>query len=149
MVVRILGAWFSNSIRAEELWISTVDKVVQYLDRWRQSHPTIEGRCPIVQMVVGGIIQYLTQMQGMPGNIEHALVQVIKNFTWHEKRAPIAEHVLYSPRSEGDRDLLDIAIRNEAINMMQLKLYLCLGQDRLLWALVADVLLALNVPASE
>ena len=40
-----------------------IDKI---LDQWERVHPTMEGRCLIVQAIVGGVTQYLTQVQGMP-----------------------------------------------------------------------------------
>ncbi|KAG6894098.1 hypothetical protein C0992_007522 [Termitomyces sp. T32_za158] len=85
----------------------------------------------------------------MPKNIERVLARKIRAFTWNEKKAPVAGHILFAPRDEGGRDLLDIVSRNEAIGVMWLKAYLNLGPERPLWAWVADALLARNVPTSE
>lgn len=120
-----------------------------YLKRWEMSHPTLEGRRLIIQMVVGGITQYLTQVQRMPEVVERELTRKIRASIWNNKRAPVGDHVLFAPQKEGGRALLDIKARNEAIDVMWLKLYLNLGPDRPLWASLVDTLIALNVPASE
>ena len=109
----------------------------------------MEGRCLIVQMIVGGMTQYLAQVQGMPSNIESKLREKIRNFVWHDKRAPVSEQILFSPIDDGGRALLDISTRNEAIEVMWLKSYLSFGPERPLWALVADEIFAINIPQSE
>jgi hypothetical protein len=43
------------------------------LDLWSKSHPTLEGKRLIVQMVVAGMTQFLTKAQGMPPKIENKL----------------------------------------------------------------------------
>ncbi|KAF5376091.1 hypothetical protein D9615_007753 [Tricholomella constricta] len=147
--VRILGAWFGNCLSGEEPWPALLDKVDRCLAQWEKSRPSIEGRRLIVQMVVGGMTQYLTQVQGMPDKIEKELTKKIRDFIWAEKRSPINAETLFAPIELGGRGLLDLWARNEAIAVMWLKSYLNLGPDRPLWALVADTLLARDTPASE
>ena len=48
---------------------------------------------------------------------------------------------LRKSRSEGGIGLIDLKIRNEAIEVMWLKEFLSLGPNRPVWAFVADVLL--------
>ena len=38
----------------------------------------------IIQMVVGGYMQFLMQAQGMPTKIEDALTKMIRNFIWED-----------------------------------------------------------------
>ncbi|KAF8079076.1 hypothetical protein FPV67DRAFT_1389873, partial [Lyophyllum atratum] len=83
--VRILGAWFGNGVRKEEPWDRILKKVDECLSRWEKGHPTLEGRKLIVQMMVGGMTQYLTQVQGMPKGVEKRLKKVIRRFVWNEK----------------------------------------------------------------
>ncbi|KAJ4480838.1 hypothetical protein J3R30DRAFT_3287868 [Lentinula aciculospora] len=45
-----------------------------------KSKPTIEGRCLIISMMVGGMTQYLTKVQGMPKDIEDKLAKRIQRF---------------------------------------------------------------------
>ncbi|KAF5367240.1 hypothetical protein D9615_010668 [Tricholomella constricta] len=147
--VRILGAWFGNEITAEGPWSIVMDKIETHLSRWEKSNPTMEGRKLITHMVVGGITQYLTQVQGMPKVIEKRLAKMIRTFVWKEKRSPVSEAALFLPTKDGGRGLLDIHARNEAIEIMWLKTYLNLGDDRPLWTLVADALIAGNTPKTE
>ncbi|KAF8059889.1 hypothetical protein FPV67DRAFT_1424514, partial [Lyophyllum atratum] len=85
----------------------------------------------------------------MPASVEKKLRKKIRNFTWHDKRAPVSEEILFAPIEEGGRGLLDVSARNEAIEVKWLASYLSFGPDRPLWALVADELFALNVPQTE
>ncbi|KAJ3963298.1 hypothetical protein EV361DRAFT_774930, partial [Lentinula raphanica] len=58
------------------------------LNRWNQCKPTMEGRRLIISMIIGGMTQYLTKVQGMPKEIEDKLAKRIRNFLWDGK-----EHV--------------------------------------------------------
>ncbi|KAE9387764.1 hypothetical protein BT96DRAFT_761370, partial [Gymnopus androsaceus JB14] len=80
--VRILGAWFGNKISSEQVWTPVLEKIDTNLARWAKSGPTMEGRRHIVQMVVGGMTQYLTVVQGMPETIEKRLTKRINTFLW-------------------------------------------------------------------
>src|SRR6266508_6440228 len=62
---------------------------------------------------------------------------------------PVNTETLYTPTEMGGRGLLDIKSRNEAIDLMWLKSYLKFNNNRPLWTLVADVLMAINLPKSE
>ena len=111
---------------------------------------TIEGRKLIIQMVVGGMTQYLTQVQGMPTSTEKKLEKRIRKFIWRERTmTPVNTETLYAPIEIGDRGLLDIKSRNKAIDLIWLKSYLKFYSDRPLWTLVADALMAINLPQSE
>lgn len=109
----------------------------------------MEGQKLIVQMVVAGMSQYLTQVQGMPKYVENVLSKQVKNFMWGGKSPLVNKDTLFKRIDEGGRGLVDIRARNKAIDIMWLKSYLDFGPDRPLWALVVDVLMVLNVSVSE
>ncbi len=71
--VRTLRAWVGNGIKQVDVWTCTLDKIEENLKRWELGHPTMEGRRLIVLMVVSGMTQYLTKVQGMPPSVEKCL----------------------------------------------------------------------------
>lgn len=126
--IRILGAWFGNKINSEQVWVPVLEKIDTNLARWAKSGPTMEGRRHIIQMIIGGMTQYLTVVQGMPEKIEKRLIKRISAFLWKEKgHNPVSQRVVSSPIERGGRKVLDIKIRNEAIKVMWLKAYLSYG----------------------
>ncbi|PBK86320.1 hypothetical protein ARMGADRAFT_940926 [Armillaria gallica] len=68
--VRTLGAWVGNKVKQVDVWTCTLDKIEENLGRWELGHPTMEGCQLIIIMVVSGMTQYLTKVQGMPANVE-------------------------------------------------------------------------------
>ncbi|KAE9398230.1 hypothetical protein BT96DRAFT_940358 [Gymnopus androsaceus JB14] len=44
-------------------WTRVIDKINSALARWEQSKPTMEGHHLIINMVIGGMTQYLTKVQ--------------------------------------------------------------------------------------
>ncbi|KAL4255818.1 hypothetical protein AB1N83_014347 [Pleurotus pulmonarius] len=147
--IRILGAWMGNNDNKMSPWAPVMEKINDDLQRWDRSHPSIEGRKLVSQMVVGGRSQYLAQVQGMPKPIEDSLKKIVRKFVWGDKRNPVAEDTLLAPLTGGGRDLLDIRSRNDAINLMWAKNYLKIGKERPQWAYFADKIMAINVPKSE
>ncbi|KAE9383053.1 hypothetical protein BT96DRAFT_869449, partial [Gymnopus androsaceus JB14] len=116
--VRILGAWFGNKISSEQVWAPVLEKIDTNLARWSKSNPTMEGRRHIVQMIIGGMTQYLTVVQGMPEAIEKRLTKRINTFLWKEKGYnPVNQKVICGPVERGGRKVLDIKVRNEAIKV--------------------------------
>ncbi|EIN07267.1 hypothetical protein PUNSTDRAFT_21024, partial [Punctularia strigosozonata HHB-11173 SS5] len=88
---KLLGTWIGNGIDEAGVWSDTADKVKRNLDRWNAAKPTLQGKALVVQMVVGGLTQYKTRVQGMPNSILEDLNKMIRNFIWGEGRAsPIA-----------------------------------------------------------
>ncbi|KAF9269406.1 hypothetical protein L218DRAFT_983309 [Marasmius fiardii PR-910] len=85
----------------------------------------MDSRKKIVQMIVGGMTQYLTQVQGIPKNVE----KLLSKRRWRAR--------FFGFRSE-----------ELAIEVMWLKNYLNLTDERPIWGKVADVLLAAAAPAS-
>lgn len=86
--VRILGAWMGKKVEVNGIWAPLVEKIDMELERWEKVNPTIEGRKLIVQMVVGGMTQYLTNVQKMTGQVEKRLTKRIRHFLWGERKCP-------------------------------------------------------------
>ncbi|KAF9266933.1 hypothetical protein L218DRAFT_1066742, partial [Marasmius fiardii PR-910] len=126
---RILGAWIGNGVDQPGVWTTTIEKIDRAPDQWKKGHPTMEGRRLIIQIVIGGMTQYLTKVQGMPKDVEAKLVKRIHNFLWDDKNGrTINRETLYAPL-EGGKNILDLEARNEAIDLMWLQAYLKLDED--------------------
>jgi len=87
--VRNLGAWIGNEVKEVTPWEPVLDKVRSTLRHWNKGHPTLDAKRHIVQMFAGGMTQFLTKAQGMPRQIEDALVKIIHSFIWDELTAPL------------------------------------------------------------
>lgn len=61
----------------------------------------------------------------------------------------VNKETVYAPINMGGRNLLDILARNEAIAITWLQSYWKFGEDRPLWAFVADELLAKKAQACD
>ncbi|OJT10530.1 Transposon TX1 uncharacterized 149 kDa protein [Trametes pubescens] len=145
--VRVLGAFMGNKVLQCEVWSAKLEKVDRALDKWRTGNMTLVGKKHAVQMVIGGMTQFLTNVQRMPEQVVKRFVKMARDFVWDEKHyIPVAMDQLYLPQEQGGIALLDMNTRNEAIDVMWLKAYLAIGTERPLWALVADDLFARATP---
>ena len=145
--IQMLGVWIGNKIKDLTPWEPIIDKISTKLERWKRIHPTLNGRKIITQMVIGGHTQFLTQAQGMPKEIEETLNRMIKNFIWEDDSSPrIGNKTLRNPIIEGGLDLLDLEVRNEAIDIMWLKVYLDFSPKRPEWAIVTDLIIEASAP---
>ncbi|OJT08964.1 Transposon TX1 uncharacterized 149 kDa protein [Trametes pubescens] len=145
--VRILGAFMGNGVDQCEVWTPKIEKVQAVLERWKMGHATVVGKAQAVQMMLGGMTQFMTDVQRMPTLVVKRLNKLIRNYVWDDKpHVPIATDHLYLTTGEGGIGLLDLEARNEAIDLMWLKEYLRYGNDRPDWAKIADDLLAITVP---
>jgi hypothetical protein len=144
---RMLGTWIGNKTEDLTPWEPIIDKTNTKLERWKKAHPILSGRKIITQMVVGGHTQFLTQAQGMLKETKDTLNRMIKNFVWEDDSSPrIANKTLRNPIMEGSLDLLDLEIRNEAINIMWLKTYLDFSPKRPEWATITDLIIEASAP---
>lgn len=109
----------------------------------------MNGRRHIIHMTVGGISQFLDTVQGMPKEVEEELERTIKNFAWDGAKGSVKFDVLCQPTAVGGLNFRDIGARTEAINIMWAKRYLALGDDRSMWAFVADWLIKKSIPISK
>ena len=60
---------------------------------------------------------------------------------WDGKKPSVNIDTLYLPIEQGGVKLLDLKVRNQAIDIMWLKSYLDLTSKRPMWAYVADILI--------
>jgi len=87
--VCMLRAYLGNNVGQLGIWSPTLDRVDASLRQWSKSHPTYDGKCLITNMVVGGMTQYLTCVQGMPIEIEQALTKCIQQFINDDSPVPM------------------------------------------------------------
>lgn len=147
--VRILGSFYGNGIKQEDIWAPVIDKVTLTLSRWNKSRPTLDGRCRAASVIVGGFTQYLTRAQGMPKQVEQAFQKLMDDFVYAKageyKQNAIGMQTLRTPRLSGGKNLLNLHARNEAIELMRLKAYLNPTNTRPIWAFLADDIIAQNI----
>jgi hypothetical protein len=86
--VRILGARVGNKVDDNSVWTPTVEKINASLERWDRRHPTLEMRRHIVQMTIGSMTQYLTQVNGMHEAAKRVHVEWDKVVSCPERDAP-------------------------------------------------------------
>ena len=140
--VRCLGAWIGNNTKAKDPWEPILDKVRDTLKRWSNGHPTLDAKRHIIQMFAGGMTQFLTAAQGMPNQIENALIKITREFIWDSTAPPTMSLTrLYVPIEEGGINLLNISARNKAIDIIRLKAYLDLSPSRPKWAYLTDAII--------
>ncbi|KNZ79165.1 Ribonuclease H1 [Termitomyces sp. J132] len=82
----------------------------------------------------------------MPKKIEEQLTKMVRDFVWGEGTTPtIGLSTLHLCHERGGKKILNIKLRNEAIELMKVKRYLKLDHSRPTWAIVADRLIGLNI----
>lgn len=97
--IQILGAWFGNNIPEDTAWAPVLEKIDQSLAHWEMSHPSVPGRRIIIQTVIGGLMQYLTAVQGMPKHIKDKLEKRECKFIWEGKTKNLVDlETLKCPR---------------------------------------------------
>jgi hypothetical protein len=145
--MRTLGTWIGNNVDDTTPWEPIINKVYKNLKIWNKSHPTLVGRMIIVQAIIGACTQYLAMAQGMPKHIESALIRIIKIFMWNDStNLRIALETLYYPVEDDGLNLLNITLRNEAIEIMWLKMYLTPSMNQPMWAKITDVVIDAATP---
>jgi hypothetical protein len=146
--IRALGTFVGNNIENVTVWIPTVERVREQLEKWnRRANSQIRRRL-IVNMTIGEITQYHTVVQGMPIDMEKRLTKMINEFMWNGPPR-VGLDTIREPTKIGGLKLLDIKARNEVIDLMRLKNYLNLGQERARWTYLADTLIAKSIPNSQ
>jgi ribonuclease HI len=140
---RILGAWIGNDIEQAQPWSPILDKIKETLDRWTLANPTLDAKRLIIQMVVGGMTQFLTKAQGMPAMITKRLTTILRECLWDGKKTPpgLSLQQLMKPRQEGGINLLNIEARNQAIDLTWLNTYIDRSKKRPLWAFALDAII--------
>ncbi|PBK71803.1 hypothetical protein ARMSODRAFT_1016797 [Armillaria solidipes] len=140
--VRILGAFIGNEVDMAALWLSILDKMQEKFESWESTHPTIEGRQLLIQMYASGFTQFLTRAQGMLSSVLERTQKIVHNFAWdNQGPTPINRTIQSAPIDSGGMQILDIKICNQAIEVMQLKSYLQLGDDHPVAGYVKDAII--------
>jgi len=138
--VRMLGAWIGNDAEDQAPWEPLIDKVKINLKKWSRIRPTIDGKCRIIQAIIGGF--FLAHVQGMPSRVEAELNKIVNDFIWEDGRGPrIAKEFLHQPKEVGGINLLDISLQNKAIELMWLKTYLNFSPSCQPWAAITDLII--------
>ncbi|TFK32734.1 hypothetical protein BDQ12DRAFT_616573, partial [Crucibulum laeve] len=139
--VRTLGGFIGNNVNQCTPWGPVIEKIDAALDRWGKTHPSTEGRQLIIQMVVGGMTQYMTKVQGMPPEIQNTLQKRTRAFMCTGQGRPrIAMDTLTQDITQGGKNVLDL----KSILITWIKTYLNFGNKRPLWTYVADGLIKQN-----
>ena len=148
--VWILGTWLGNGIDQAMTWATLLESCHKCLKRWGMVKHSLEGRRLIIQMQVAGVTQYLTKVQGMPWAVEMEINKMIRNFMWnHEKVDTVNQAQMYAPHNKGGKKILDIEAHNKAIQLMWLKTYLNIGEDRATWVYFADAMIGTDILQSQ
>ncbi|OSD03193.1 hypothetical protein PYCCODRAFT_1444584 [Trametes coccinea BRFM310] len=117
--VRILGAWLGNDLANEDIWLPKLEKIRSTLDKWTRSRPTLEGKRHVVQMIVGGMSQFLTDVQRMPKAIMDRMNALIRRYLWNDKHTPpVRTEYMLLPADRGGFGILDLEARNDAIDQV-------------------------------
>lgn len=96
-------------------------------------------------MVIEGCTQYLTKAQGIPSEIEKKLTKITRSFFWNSSAPPpVNTDTLYVNHSTGEKRLLSVPTRNQAIILQMLSTFLAFGSNRPNWTLLAEELFHAN-----
>ncbi|TBU24674.1 hypothetical protein BD309DRAFT_835872, partial [Dichomitus squalens] len=86
--IRILGGFFGNGIDHLAVWSPRIAKVKAALDRWKLGNATLDGKRHVIQMVVAGMTQYLSDVQRMPTSVVKQLDKIMRDYLWDGKAIP-------------------------------------------------------------
>ncbi|KAF5328335.1 hypothetical protein D9619_013331 [Psilocybe cf. subviscida] len=127
---RFLGAWIGNGANQEGVWAPVIEKINATLKRWEKTFPTIKGRKIILQWVVGGMTQYLTNIQGMPLAVEKQLDKICREYAWdNEGRAMVNTQTMANSLADGGKGVINVKQQNDAIVLAQIRDFLAPSND--------------------
>ncbi|KAH9847173.1 hypothetical protein C2E23DRAFT_706940, partial [Lenzites betulinus] len=133
--VRILGAFIGNKLNHGTVWSAKLEKVRMVLERWKKGRATLIGKKHAVQMMLGGMTQFMNDVQRMPPSVTKRFEKLMRDYVWDDKKhVPIATETLIRDVEKGGIGLLDLEARNEAIEVVWLRDYMTSGEGRPLWA---------------
>ncbi|KAE9401125.1 hypothetical protein BT96DRAFT_992328 [Gymnopus androsaceus JB14] len=98
----------------------------------------MEAKQHMISLTLGSITQYLTAANGMPDYVAKRLTKLQKTFL----NAPVNEKTMAAEIHLGGKRMSNIETRNDAILLMQAKIYLELDSHlRPIWPYLADVII--------
>ncbi|KAI0737439.1 hypothetical protein C8Q80DRAFT_1060440, partial [Daedaleopsis nitida] len=86
--VRILGAFMGNGIDQCDIWSPTIAKITAVIERWQRGNATVEGCRHVIQMMLGGMSQFLTNVQRMPDAVCKRLDKMLRAYLWNDRIIP-------------------------------------------------------------
>ena len=93
------------------VWTPIVERINMALARWNLGRPTMDGCRLIISMVVGGLTQFLTRVQGMPPTIESLLNKRIHKFMWGDSNSPMVNAAITTMHfNYGGKKLLNLQV---------------------------------------
>ncbi|KAI0738788.1 hypothetical protein C8Q80DRAFT_1072391, partial [Daedaleopsis nitida] len=129
--MRVLGVFLGNGVEQCDVWTPTIAKVTAAVSRWQAGISTMEGRRHVVQMIFGGMTQFLSDVQSMPAAVCKRIERIIMKYLWHDRVIPpVSKEYIQQDIDRGGLRILDLTARNEAIDVMWLKAYLDFSADR-------------------
>jgi ribonuclease HI/exonuclease III len=141
--IRLLGGWIGNCIDNHAIWLPLVQRISSTLELWNRRQLSPRGKKLVIDMVVGGSMQYLAKVQGAPNSICCNLQRLVTRFMWPNHHSPpINMETLFRPKKEGGLGLLDVQSRIKAINLTWLKPLLDFSPNRPTWAHATDAILS-------
>ncbi len=144
--VRILGAFLGNGVQQCGVWTPVLAKLDAVLTRWQKGISTLEGRRHVVQMFIGGMTQFLTDVQTMPKPVCKRLERVLRKYLWNDRIIPpVSMEWACAAPELGGLGILDLEARNEAVDLTWARSYLQYGSGRPMWAYVVDDICARTV----
>ncbi|KAI0832657.1 hypothetical protein BC628DRAFT_1306881, partial [Trametes gibbosa] len=100
--VRILGAFFGNGVSDADVWTPKIDKLVSAMEQWKMGRTTLEGKRHVSQMMIGGMTQFLTDVQRMPTSVTKRVTKIMRNYLWDDKHnIPVSMAHMYTPFAMG------------------------------------------------
>lgn len=94
-------------------------------------------------MVIGGRTQYETSVQDMSKQVEELLARIVNKFMWKRTFCPVISiNIMHLPFEQGGRKVLDVKVRNKAIEIMKTQQYLKLDNNQPKWAMLADKIIS-------
>ncbi len=97
-------------------------------------------------MFVGGMTQFLTDVQCMPTHVCKRLERILRGYLWNDRvQPPVSMEQVCAPVECGGLGILDLEARNDAIDVIWLKTYLDFSSHRPVWAYVVDDIFARTV----
>jgi hypothetical protein len=128
--IRVLGAFGGNDIDNTGVWKPVLDAINKRLEVWMISRITVEGRRHVVNMIIQGKSQYRAVVQEILTPITKLLQKRINKYMWNGRPPAVNKQTMSEPLEKGGKNVLDIETLKEAIDLMRLKRYLTLEDDK-------------------